>query len=387
MRATIAIAAVELQRFVKDKGNIFFTFIFPMMLVFVLGSQFGGSGSSGSVAVTGPASDLRTAVAEQLEDSDITVSFAGHDDMLEQVARGRVDAGLVVTQEAATAFSDGATAQLEMIAGSSSMSMAAQQRVQVTVTNLDLRRLQIGALEGAGVSEPDATQALGAAVEQVSQPTLEVRSVDQLSQEFQGLGQFDLGASSQLLLFTFLTSLAGSSTLINARRQGVLARTLASPVSTLQAIAGQSLGRWVIAFFQGAYIMLAAWLIFDVDWGNLWLSLLVLSVFALVAAGAAMVLGSVLDNEGAAVGAGVGIGLVLAAIGGGMMPLEIFSDTMRKIAHVTPHAWGYDAFAQIQRHNGGLIDILPQLGVLAAMAALVLLLGTWMLRRSLARSM
>ena len=387
MRATLAIAAVELQRFVKDKGNVFFTFIFPMMLVFVLGSQFGGSGSSGSVTVTGPASDLRTAVAEQLADSDITVQFAAHDDMLEQVARGRVDAGLVVTQEAATAFSEGATAQLEMIAGGSSMSMAAQQRVQVTVTNLDLRRLQIGALEGAGVSEPDATQALDAAVGQVSQPTLEVRSVDQLSQEFQGLGQFDLGASSQLLLFTFLTSLAGSSTLINARRQGVLARTLASPVSTLQAIAGQSLGRWVIAFFQGAYIMLATWLIFDVDWGNLWLSLLVLSVFALIAAGAAMVLGSVLDNEGAAVGAGVGIGLVLAAVGGGMLPLELFSDTMRKIAHITPHAWGYDAFAQIQRHNGGLIDILPQLGVLAAMAVLVLLLGTWMLRRSLTRSM
>lgn len=387
MRAALAIAAVELQRFVKDKGNVFFTFIFPLMLVFVLGSQFGGSGSSGSVAVSGPPSDLRATVTEQLEDGEVSVQFADHDDMLEQVARGRVDAGLVVTNEAAEAFSQGDTAQLEMIAGSSSTSMAAQQRVQVTVSNLDLRRIQVGALEGAGVSEADATRALDAAAEQVSEPTIEIHSVDELAQEFQGLGQFDLGASSQLLLFTFLTSLAGSTTLINARRQGVLARTLAAPVSTGQAIAGQSLGRWVIAFFQGAYIMLATWLIFDVDWGNLWLSLLVLSVFALVAAGAAMVLGSVLDNEGAAVGAGVGIGLVLAAIGGGMMPLEIFSDTMRQVAHITPHAWGYDAFAQIQRHNGGLADILPQLGVLTAMAVLVLVLGSWMLRRSMARSM
>ncbi|USQ77604.1 ABC transporter permease [Ornithinimicrobium cryptoxanthini] len=387
MRAALAIAAVELQRFVKDKGNVFFTFIFPLMLVFVLGSQFGGSGSSGSVTVSGPSSDLRTAVAEQLEDGEVSVQFADHDDMLEQVARGRVDAGLVVTPEAAEAFSQGGTAQLEMIAGSSSTSMAAQQRVQVTVSNLDLRRIQVGALGDVGVSEADAAQALDAATGQVSEPTIEVRSVDELAQEFQGLGQFDLGASSQLLLFTFLTSLAGASTLINARRQGVLARTLASPVSTVQAIAGQSFGRWVIAFFQGAYIMQATWLIFDVDWGNLWLSLLVLSVFALVAAGAAMVLGSVLDNEGAAVGAGVGIGLVLAAIGGGMLPLELFSDTMRQVAHVTPHAWGYDAFAQIQRHDGGLVDILPQLGVLTAMAVLVLVLGAWTLRRSMARSM
>ena len=387
MRAALAIAGVELRRFAKDKGNIFFTFIFPLILVFVLGSQFGGSGSSGQVTITGPDSDLRTAVAQQLEDDGVSVQYADHDGMLEQVARGRTDAGLVIDQEAAEAHSQGGTADLEIIPGSASTSMAAQQRVRVALENLDLRQVQVGALKDAGIPETDASQALDTAAGQVTSPTLEVTSVDDLSQEFQGLGQFDLGASSQLLLFTFLTSLAGSSTLINARRQGEMGRTLAAPVSNLQAILGQSFGRWVIAFFQGGYIMLATWLLFDVEWGNLWLSLLVLSVFALVAAGAAMVLGSVLDNEGAAVGAGVGLGLVLAAIGGGMMPLEIFPDTMRQVAHITPHAWGYDAFAQIQRHGGGLVDILPQLGVLAAMAVGALLLGTWLLRRSMARSL
>ncbi|WP_109472951.1 ABC transporter permease [Ornithinimicrobium cavernae] len=387
MRAALAIAGVELRRFVKDKGNVFFTFIFPLVLVFVLGSQFGGSASSGTVTITGPASDLRTAVSEQLEDNDVTVQLASHDDMLEQVARGRTDVGLIIDEEAVTAYSDGGSAELEMIASSSSTSSAAQQHVRVAVSNLDLQQLQLRALEEAGVPTTEASEALDTAAGQVSEPTLEVVSVDRLSQEFQGLGQFDLGASSQLLLFTFLTSLAGSSTLINARRQGVMGRTLAAPVSTLQAIVGQSFGRWVIAFFQGGYIMLATWLLFDVDWGNVGLSLLVLAVFALVAAGAAMVLGSVLDNEGAAVGAGVGLGLVLAAIGGGMAPLEIFSDTMRQVAHVTPHAWGYDAFAEIQRHGGGITDILPQLGVLVAMGLGVLLLGTWLLRRSLARSL
>lgn len=387
MRAALAITRVELSRFVKDKGNIFFVFIFPLLLVFVLGSQFGGSASTGRVTITGPDSELRTAVAEQLEAGDVTVQYAGEQDMLEQVARGRTDVGLVVDQAASTAYSEGSTVTLEMIPGSSSTTIAAQQSVRVAVDNLDLRQLQLAALEGAGVAPEEAGPALDTAATEVSEPTLAVRNVDQLSQQFQGLGQFDLGASSQLLLFTFLTSLAGSSTLINARRQGVMARTLAAPVSTMQAIAGQALGRWVIAFFQGAYIMLATWLMFGVDWGNIGLSLLILGVFALVAAGAAMILGSILDNEGAAVGAGVGLGLVLAAIGGGMAPLEIFSSTMRQVAHITPHAWGYDAFAEVQRRGGTLVDILPQLGVLAAMAAVALLLGAWLLRRSLARSL
>ena len=111
------------------------------------------------------------------------------------------------------------------------------------------------------------------------------------------------------------------------------------------------------------------------------------ALISLVSAGAAMLLGTVMENEGAAGGLGVGLGLVLAALGGAMMPLEFFPDTMRTIANVTPHAWGYEAFAEIQRREGTLVDIAPQLGVLAAMAALLLALGAWSLRRSLDRPM
>jgi ABC-2 type transport system permease protein len=147
------------------------------------------------------------------------------------------------------------------------------------------------------------------------------------------------------------------------------------------------LGRFAIAMFQGAYIMAATALLFDVNWGSLAVSLTVLALFALVASGAAMVIGALLDNEGAAAGMGVGIGLVLAALGGSMLPLELFSDTMRQVSRVTPHAWASEAFAEIQRRGGGFADVLPQLAVLAAMAVALLLLGSWALRRSLARSL
>ena len=103
-----------------------------------------------------------------------------------------------------------------------------------------------------------------------------------------------------------------------------------------QVVAGETMGRWAIALFQGAYIMLASRLLFGVSWGNVWLSLLVVLVFSLVAAGAAILLGTLLGNEGAASGAGVGVGLVLAALGGSMLPLELFPDTIRAFADLTP---------------------------------------------------
>lgn len=233
-------------------------------------------------------------------------------------------------------------------------------------------------LSGSGADAgPDGAERTGAGV---------VRT-DEVSGEFDGLGQFDFGASGPLLLFVFLSSLTGAATLIQARRQRVVSRMLAAPVSTTQLVAGVTAGRWAIAFFQGAYIMVASALLFAVNWGTVWLSLLVLALFSLVAAGAAMLLGTTLDNEGAANGLGIGLGLVLAALGGAMFPLELFPDGMRTVAMISPHSWGYEAFAEIQRRSGTLADIAPQLAALAVMAAGLVVVGAWSLRRSMTRPM
>ncbi|WP_341358216.1 ABC transporter permease [Georgenia sp. M64] len=158
-------------------------------------------------------------------------------------------------------------------------------------------------------------------------------------------------------------------------------------MTTGGVVRGQALGRFAIAGVQGLYIMAGTALVFGVDWGTVWLSVVVLALFAAVAAAAAMVIGSVMDNDAAASGVGVGSGLILGALGGAMTPLEFFPDALRTAAHITPHAWGYDAFAKIQRHDATFSDIALELGVLAAMAVVLLLVGSWALRRSLARAM
>ncbi|MGB3595322.1 MAG: ABC transporter permease, partial [Ornithinimicrobium sp.] len=66
VRAAGAIAAVELRRFLADRSNIFFVFIFPLVLVVVIGSSFGGDGPAAKVAIAGGDSALRTAIVGQL---------------------------------------------------------------------------------------------------------------------------------------------------------------------------------------------------------------------------------------------------------------------------------------------------------------------------------
>ena len=62
MRAVLTITGAELRRFLRDRSNIFFVFIFPLLLVVVIGSQFGSSSTTGRISVAGEDGPLRQAI-------------------------------------------------------------------------------------------------------------------------------------------------------------------------------------------------------------------------------------------------------------------------------------------------------------------------------------
>ena len=387
MSAVVAIATVELRRFLRDKSNIFFVFIFPLMLILLLGSQFGAGSGQPRVTIAGPGGTLTRALTAELESAGVDVTASGGDEVRADLSRGRTDVGVFLDDADADAFDAGRPAELDVVMAPQSSGQAVLQQVRTAVQAVGLDRGQLAALTGAGILEEQARPALDQAAAQVAAPTVEIVDTGDVVQEFRGLGKFDLGASQQLLLFVFLSSLTGAATLIQARRFGVVGRVMSAPVSSGQIVAGQALGRFAIAFVQGGFIMVGTALLFGVDWGNLWLSALVLVLFCAVSAAAAMMVGSVMDNDTAAAGVGVGGGLVLAGLGGCMVPPEFFPETLAAVSFATPHRWAYEALAAIQRHDGTLADVLPELGVLAGMAAALLVLGAWLLRRSLNRAL
>jgi ABC-2 type transport system permease protein len=197
------------------------------------------------------------------------------------------------------------------------------------------------------------------------------------------LGRYSNGASTQLLLFIFLTSLTGSARLIETRRLGVARRMLSTPTSVGTILAGQTLGRLAVALLQALIIIAGSALFFGVRWGDPPATAAVVIAFCLVGAGAGMLIGSLFSNEEQAGPVGILLGLGLAALGGSMVPLEVFPPTVRSVAHLTPHAWGNDAFSTLLKHGGGLGSVLGDVGVLLAFAAVLIALGWWRLRRAL----
>ncbi len=386
----LVIGANSVRRLLRDRSNIFFVFIFPMALILIIGSTF-GTGSAPHVAVVAAGSGPYTAeLVDTLGQREALVvdRYADEDAAREAVARGRASAGVLVPDGYDRAVASGEHARVEVIARQDTTSLALESTIQAAVArqNTIVQAARFAADQGVLTADQAVPRARAVAA---ALPGVTVQVSQAGSSAFEGyenLGQFDLGASQELTLFMFLTSLAGSAALIQTRQWGVARRMLSTPTPVRSIVVGETLGRFGVALVQGLYIVVGTVLVFGVSWGSWPATIAIVTVFGLVSAGAGILMGATFSNDQQASGIGIGVSLGFAALGGAMAPLEVFSPTMQKIAHVTPHAWAIDGFATLVRHDGTIVDILPQLGVLAGYAAVLLAVSTVLLRRSLLRS-
>lgn len=381
----VAIALTNLRRLFRRRANIFFVVVFPMLIILLLGAAFGGSATPnvGIVGRGGLADEVAAELTRTGEVDADRVRDAG--DLGDEVERGGLQGGLLIPPEADAALARGGRVTLEYLARPDEQGAQLRMAILAAVTEVGARRRAARFVASEGLASYTRALALtavaGAAVAPIAVRT-EVAGEALFPED---VGTFDLGASSQLLLFVFLTSLTGAAALIEVRQLGVSRRMLSTPTSVRTILAGETLGRYAVALTQGLIIMVGSLVAFGVSWGDPLGATAVLLVFCLVGAGAGMLVGSTLANAQQSTAVGLLLGLGLAALGGSMVPLEVFPDSVRTVAHVTPHAWGNDAFAELVRRHGSLVDVLPELGVLSLYAAFLLGLATWRLSRSITR--
>jgi ABC-2 type transport system permease protein len=386
--AVLTIAVNAVRRLARDRSNWFFVFVFPLALILLIGAAFGGSQELRLAVVADDVGDLGDELITDLEALDglVVDRYETASAASEAVSRGQANGALLIPDGYTLALRAGQVAELGFIARPDSLGPAVRSIVDAVIQ--DQAMVLAAADLVTSISDTPIDDAIATArrvLTAVPGVSVEVKEVgtDELAEEFAGLGQFDLGASQQLMLFVFLTSLSGAATIIQNRELGVTRRTLAAPVSTRQILLGEGLGRFLVALTQGIYIVVGTTLLFGVNWGDWVATAAILVVFCLVSAAAAMLAGATLKNQSQAGGIGVGLGIGLGALGGSMLPLEIMPSGMRALARLTPHSWALEGYAEVVRRGGGVLDVLPQLAVLTAMAVLLLLVGGWALRRTL----
>ena len=383
----VVIARVNLRRQVRDRTDLFFVFVLPTIIIVALGIQFGGV-SRGRLGVVAPAGDAAAAAVVAALDGDTTRfeirPIADEPTLRSQVERGLLEAGVVMPDGFAAALEGPGTVKVTYLGTTDALALGLRAPVDAALARVGAIALasRVAVADGAG-SWADATRIAESSFAGVPGVQVDVSQVGEAG-PFAGFSQFTFGASTQLVLFMFLTSMTAAGRLVYTKQIGVSRRMVSTPTSVGTIVAGEALGRLGVALLQAGYIVLVTATVFHVSWGDPLAAAALILAFGIVAAAVAMLVGAMSRNPDQAASMGVFVGLALGALGGCMIPIQVMPQSMQQFARLIPHSWALLGLQSLVRDGGGIDTVLPNLAVLGAFGLVLMTLAAYRFRKAIA---
>jgi ABC-2 type transport system permease protein len=188
-------------------------------------------------------------------------------------------------------------------------------------------------------------------------------------------------SAGQLITWVFIPLFGISALFAYERQQGTLRRILTTPTSQATYLLGTIIGQVGLALAQMILLVTFGILVMKLDWGRDPLALLVLLTASALAAGAiGTAMGTFIKSEGQANGLSIMLGMMMALMGGCWYPLELFPAVVQSAVKILPTTWAMEGMLDLVLRGRGLVDILPEAGVLLAFAALFYAIGVWRFR-------
>ncbi|MDP1544599.1 MAG: ABC transporter permease [Anaerolineales bacterium] len=188
-------------------------------------------------------------------------------------------------------------------------------------------------------------------------------------------------SAGQLITWVFIPLFGISALFAYERQQGTLRRILTTPTSKATYLLGTISGQVFMALVQMSLLVLFGILVMGLGWGRDLLALFVILLCAALAAGAiGTAMGTFVKTEGQAGGLSIMAGMVMALLGGCWYPLELFPAVVQNIVKILPTTWAMQGLLDLVLRNGGLVEILPEAGVLLGFAAVFFGVGVMRFR-------
>ena len=373
-------ARKELLQIVRDRNALALLFLMPALFILIMSLALqGGFEARRQVQVDYYFVDEANTQgsADLMRLMDETGSFrrlsaeAPLAEIRARVARDEAKFLLVVAADFDERLGIGDTAaNLEVAPGTElPLAMLFEARVRQALTSLYFEQGLGPVLEAGGLSiDAESLAAL-----------LEVESLYEGERGRQIPTSVQQGVPAWLLFAMFFVAVPLSTTLITERQNGTLARLSTMSLPAWQLMLGKmlpylaiNLCQVVVMLLVGVYLVPLLGgdrLVLGDSWGGLSLMALATS-FSAVAFGL-LVAQLVRTHEQATITSGV-LNIVMAAIGGIMVPRFLMPETMQMLAWVSPMTWGMEGYLDLFLRGGTVVDILPECAGLAAFAAVML---------------
>ncbi|PTC10851.1 ABC transporter permease [Bacillus wiedmannii] len=183
-------------------------------------------------------------------------------------------------------------------------------------------------------------------------------------------------AAAMLVMFLLYNITVGAKSVVTEQRTETLARLFSTPTSSFSILFGKFLGTLLFACIQFGIFIVATHFMFHVEWGGDLSQIVAVGMsYAICVSGLSMLIAAFIREEKMAdVMGGIGI-QILAILGGSMLPIYVFPDTLQTIANVAPNKWALTSFLNIM--SGTSWDVLlPVIFSLCGAGIVSVMIGT-----------
>jgi ABC-2 type transport system permease protein len=419
MKMALFLAVKDLRVLLSDKGNVFWVFGFPVMFALFFGAIFSGadSGPSGmkiAVVDTDKSEFSGNFISELESDEALKIIPTTRDDAIEQVRKGKVAAAVIINE----GFGDGFEALFNSEEPKLEIASDPSRRMESGYLQGLLAKAQFKALSGKFTDrtwmkdqvglwkndmgsdndlEPKQKElflnffdSFDTLLKDVNEQTyqegfggdiLNFATLD-VSREQEGPATSFQITFPQAMLWAILGCTATFAiSIVKERTNGTFERLRIGPIRRAHILGGKGLACFMTCVFIMCVLFAGAKTIFKMPVSNLSLFIPAALCTVLCFVGLMMFICTLGRTEQSAGGAGWAVLMIMAMVGGGMVPLAFMPSWLRPFSNISPVKWGiYTLEGAIWRNFSFSEMIIPCL-ILLAIGFVAFVLGVIMLSR------
>ena len=362
----LIIALKDLTIAGRDKKGLLLLLAMPLILIAILGSALSQSFSTTpkiepfEVGIVdqdqGPLAQTFIDVLNSAELKEIIIPVQmTEDEAKSRIQEGKLSAAIVIPPKFSQDVIDGSSTALEVLSDQtqSLRPLIVESICRSFINQIVASQTAIEQVMSASPNPPtarlDPKQITEAILTELDQNP--PQAIEELSTSQPPLSAMEYYSAGMGVMFLLFAGQLGLQSISGERRRQTLHRLLATPTSSLTFVFGKFLGILLIAFTQFLILALGTSIFFKVDWGN---SLAVLSValaYSAAISGMALAVSAWVPNERVAIGAWSISVQILSLLGGSMIPLMTFPDSLRTLAYFTPNYWALQGLLQAMQNG------------------------------------
>lgn len=351
-------AKVAIRRTFRDKTALFFTFLFPLIFLFVFGGIFGqNKGTSFKVAVINQSSSpLAKQLVEQINGNKLYKVSAGTntlDAAKDKMNRGQLDAAIVLPENFGQQQNGSA------IPSGQAVVYYTQNTQQASQALTSILQAQFEAINQKFVSNQQPFS--------VTATQLNVQGLTQFDYTFAGLVGFSiigLGIFGPVNVFPEL------------KKQGILRRLHTTPLRVWQYFMANAVSQTVVGMMTIALLFAVAITVFHLNVVGNWFALIAFIAFSIVMVlGIGLALGGWAKNERQAAPLSNIVVFPMLFLSGTFFPRFLMPVWLQNVSNFLPLTPVIEGIRLIATEGKSLIQVGPQLGLIFAWMVIIYLIA------------